>query len=132
MTKFQKNSTKEFFSKLKQLFLKIWNKRSGKNDFYPIGKVLILSTLFMFTWVLFSDGSDDSDVSLQKKSKQTLDRAYKCLNKDPNKGLYKAVESALWSYQQGIQTKNDNYFSQSIHLSNAVIDNYTIIQSIKC
>jgi hypothetical protein len=58
--KFQKNNTKEFFSKLKQLFLKIWNKRWGKDDFYPIGKILILSTLFMFTWVLFSDGQEDA------------------------------------------------------------------------
>ena len=30
--KFQKNNTKEFFSKLKQLFLKLWNKKWGKDN----------------------------------------------------------------------------------------------------
>lgn len=107
------------------------------NFFYKdvkIKKLILSSVVILFIFIVgnFIYSSDDSDVNLQKKSKQNLDRAYKCLNKDPQKRLYKAVESALWSYQQGIQTKNDNYFSQSIQFSNAVIDNYTTIQSLNC
>jgi len=46
-------------TKLKQLFLKLWNKKWGKDN-TPIGKILIISTLFWLTWLLFSDGEEDA------------------------------------------------------------------------
>lgn len=122
-----------YFYKIFNYFKKSFFYKEVKNKKLILSSVVILFTLIVGIFIYNSEfSSDDSDISLQKKSKQTLDRAYKCLNKDPNKSLYKAVESALWSHRQGIETKNDNYFSQSINFSNAVIDNYTVIQSIKC